>query len=74
MPWIGPETRIIELSGKMLLPGFHDSHVHLVGGGIELAECDINGMTTIEQILAAAGTLCQKESPTRNGCAEAAGH
>ena len=35
--WIGPETRSIDLAGKMLLPGFHDAHVHLVGGGIELA-------------------------------------
>ena len=51
--WIGPQTRVIDLHGKMLLPGFHDSHVHLVGGGIELGECDINGMTDAEQILAA---------------------
>ena len=51
--WIGPATRTIDISGKMLLPGFHDSHVHLVGGGIELGECDINGLTSIDQILAA---------------------
>jgi predicted amidohydrolase YtcJ len=51
--WIGPATRCIDLDGKMLLPGFHDSHVHLVGGGIELSECNINGMLAIEPILAA---------------------
>ncbi len=51
--WVGPKTRVIDLKGKMLLPGFHDSHVHLVGGGIELGECDINGMTDIQPILAA---------------------
>ncbi len=49
--WIGPQTRIIDLQGKMLLPGFHDSHVHLVGGGIEIGECDINGMTNVDEIL-----------------------
>ena len=49
--WIGPQTHVIDLNGKMLLPGFHDSHVHLVGGGIEMAECDINGMTDVEEIL-----------------------
>lgn len=48
---IGPKTRVIDLKGKMLLPGFHDSHVHLVGGGIELAECDLNGMTEMDQIV-----------------------
>src|ERR1700686_1815258 len=30
----GPNTRIIDLGGRLLLPGFNDSHVHfLVGGG-----------------------------------------
>jgi len=52
-PWIGPGTRVIDLQGKMLLPGFHDSHVHLVGGGIELGECDINGLTSLNEILEA---------------------
>lgn len=47
---VGPRTRTIDLRGKMLLPGFHDSHVHLIGGGIEMAECNVNGMTTLEQI------------------------
>ena len=47
---VGPQTRVIDLRGKMLLPGFHDSHVHLIGGGIEMAECDINGLTTLKQI------------------------
>src|SRR5665213_3594280 len=51
--WVGPKTRRIDLHGKMLLPGFHDAHVHLVGGGIELAECDLNGLTTVEQVAAA---------------------
>ena len=51
--WIGPATRSIDLQGKMLLPGFHDSHVHLIGGGIELGECEINGLTSVDQILAA---------------------
>ena len=51
--WIGPKTRSVDLQGKMLLPGFHDSHVHLVGGGIELAECNINDMTNLEEILGA---------------------
>ena len=30
----GPDTRIIDLGGRLLLPGFNDAHVHfLVGGG-----------------------------------------
>ncbi|MEX1258026.1 MAG: amidohydrolase [Gemmatimonadota bacterium] len=39
---IGPETEVIALEGRMLLPGFHDTHVHPVSGGIELGQCDLN--------------------------------
>jgi len=59
--WIGPKTRSVDLKGKMLLPGFHDSHVHLVGGGIELAECDLNDLTTIEQVLTAVREYARRE-------------
>lgn len=51
--WIGPATKVVDLQGKMLLPGFHDSHVHLVGGGVEMGECDINGLTKLDEILSA---------------------
>lgn len=32
----GPGTKIIDLSGRLLLPGFNDSHVHLLAGGESL--------------------------------------
>src|SRR5262249_46327582 len=27
----GPRTRVIDLKGRRVLPGFYDSHVHLLG-------------------------------------------
>jgi len=51
--WIGPRTTVIDLEGRMVLPGFHDSHVHPVTGGIERKECDLNGIGDVEGILAA---------------------
>lgn len=57
---IGDKTRVIDLQGRMLLPGFHDSHVHLVGGGIELSECDLNGLTDLSQILQAVKRFAEK--------------
>jgi len=59
--WIGPQTRRIALQGKMLLPGFHDAHVHLVGGGIKLGECDLNDMTTVEQVVAAVRQFAERQ-------------
>ena len=57
---VGPKTNVIDLQGKMVLPGFHDSHVHLVGGGIELAECDLNGLWDLEPILATLKTYAEQ--------------
>lgn len=51
LPHIGSHTRVIDLAGKMVLPGFHDAHVHLIGGGLELGECDLNGTKTLEEVL-----------------------
>ena len=38
---IGPETEVVDLAGRMVLPGFQDGHVHLVAGGVELGECTL---------------------------------
>ncbi len=49
--WTGPETKILSLKGKMVLPGFHDSHVHPISGGIELGECNLNDAPSQAAIL-----------------------
>jgi predicted amidohydrolase YtcJ len=49
--WRGPRTRVVELSGRMILPGFHDAHVHPVSGGVELAQCDLNNLPTAEAVV-----------------------
>jgi len=47
---IGADTEVVELEGGLLLPGFHDTHVHPVSGGIELGECDLNPAESVEDI------------------------
>ncbi|MEV6234520.1 amidohydrolase [Saccharopolyspora shandongensis] len=37
-----PATEVIDLDGRLLLPGFHDAHVHPVYGGIERLRCDLS--------------------------------
>ncbi len=37
-PLIGPKTRILALAGRRVLPGFYDSHVHMLGSGLRLSE------------------------------------
>ena len=38
---IGSGTRVIDLSGRMLLPGFQDAHVHPISGGLDQLQCDV---------------------------------
>ena len=46
------KTKVIDLAGRMVLPGFQDSHVHLVSGGVELGQCNLNDLQTKQEILA----------------------
>ncbi|WP_187352088.1 amidohydrolase [Allosaccharopolyspora coralli] len=39
---IGPLTEIVDLDGRLLLPGFHDAHVHPLYGGLERLRCDLS--------------------------------
>src|ERR1044072_1739135 len=45
---IGPSTEVIDLQGRMLVPGFQDAHVHPVGGGIDMLQCDLHGGSTAD--------------------------
>jgi predicted amidohydrolase YtcJ len=39
--WIGPRTRLVDLRGRLLVPGFQDAHIHAIWGGMEIMECDL---------------------------------
>ena len=39
---IGANTKVIELGGRMLMPGFVDAHLHSLAGGRALLLCDLN--------------------------------
>ncbi len=39
---VGPRTRVVDLRGRTLLPGFGDSHVHPAMAGVSLARCPLH--------------------------------
>jgi predicted amidohydrolase YtcJ len=39
---IGPQTVVIDLKNRMLMPSFGDSHIHLLFGGDSISRCDLN--------------------------------
>jgi predicted amidohydrolase YtcJ len=51
-PYIGPQTKVVDLKGRMVVPGMQDVHVHPISGGIEANGCDLNAATTVEEYVA----------------------
>ncbi|GAA2902628.1 amidohydrolase [Microbacterium esteraromaticum] len=49
---IGPGTEIVDLEGRMLVPGFQDAHVHPLWGGLDMLRCDLAGLSTQDEYLA----------------------
>jgi predicted amidohydrolase YtcJ len=47
--WQGPQTKIIDAGGKLVLPGFNDSHVHFVTGGSQLDNVQLNDVTSARE-------------------------
>ncbi|MDL9981596.1 amidohydrolase [Microbacterium sp. ASV49] len=48
----GPDTQVIALEGALLSPGFQDAHVHPVGGGVELLQCNLTEAENAEEAVA----------------------
>ncbi|MGH8251866.1 MAG: amidohydrolase [Steroidobacteraceae bacterium] len=46
---IGDQTKVVELGGRLVVPGFQDAHIHPISGGIEANACDLNAVTTVEE-------------------------
>ncbi|MEN0134749.1 MAG: amidohydrolase [Rhodococcus sp. (in: high G+C Gram-positive bacteria)] len=53
---IGARTEVIDLTGRLLLPGFQDAHIHPVVAGLEYARCNLIGTSDAASTLAAVGS------------------
>ena len=47
--WRGPNTKVIDAGGKLVLPGFNDAHVHFVSGGQQLDNVALNDATSAQE-------------------------
>src|ERR1041384_2942082 len=50
--FVGANTRVIDLKGNTVLPGFTDSHQHLSGVGQREMTLNLEGTTSLEDLLA----------------------
>ncbi len=47
--WHGPQTKVMDAQGKLLLPGFNDAHVHFVDGGDHLQAVQLKDAASPEE-------------------------
>lgn len=43
---IGPNTVVLDVRGRRVVPGFHDSHIHLLGSGLRLNQVALKDAAT----------------------------
>jgi predicted amidohydrolase YtcJ len=66
---IGPRTEVVELGGRMVMPGIHDGHIHSLSGGRSLTAFTLNyEPLTLNQFLERlAGFLAQSSDQEPDG-------
>jgi predicted amidohydrolase YtcJ len=51
--FIGDDTKVVDLKGRMVVPGFQDAHVHPISAGVEANACNLNGLENVDAYIAA---------------------
>lgn len=67
---VGPRTRVVELGGRLVTPGFNDAHVHFLSGGFGLLSVDLRGAKDerdLARLLAAHAKTLPKGTWIREG-------
>ncbi len=59
----GRETQVVELAGRMVLPGFIDSHTHFIPGGFQLSSVDLRDADTPQEFARRVGEFARTLEP-----------
>lgn len=62
--WHGPQTKVVDAQGKLLLPGFNDAHVHFVDGGDHLQAVHLKDAASPQEF---AERIAQRAKITAKG-------
>jgi len=49
-PWVGPHTRVLDLQGRFVMPGFNDAHVHMASAGRAKLTLDFTGVRSLAEM------------------------
>ncbi|HEY7412720.1 MAG TPA: amidohydrolase [Vicinamibacteria bacterium] len=56
----GPRTRVVDLRGRLVVPGFNDAHVHFLSGGASLLSVDLRRARDEGELALALGDHARK--------------
>jgi predicted amidohydrolase YtcJ len=59
---IGKQTKVVDLEGRMVVPGFQDAHVHPISAGVEANACDLNAVTSVDEYVATIKQCAEKQA------------
>jgi predicted amidohydrolase YtcJ len=59
----GPDTRIVDLNGHFVMPGFNDAHMHLASAGLEKMNVDLVGVKTLDEFRERLRAKVEKAAP-----------
>lgn len=59
----GPETKMVDLGGHFVMPGFNDAHLHLASGGFEKLNVNLVGARTLDEFRERIRAKVEKAEP-----------
>jgi hypothetical protein len=59
----GPQTKIVDLGSKFVMPGFNDAHLHLASGGFQMLSVDLTGTKSLEEFRSRIRARVEKAEP-----------
>jgi predicted amidohydrolase YtcJ len=59
----GPDTKVIDLDGHFVMPGFNDAHMHLASAGLEKMNVDMVGTKTLDEFRERLRAKCDAAAP-----------
>jgi len=62
-PYIGPQTKVLDVGGRLVLPGFNDAHTHFLSGARSLRELYLYGVDKLEEVLRRVAERVAKAKP-----------
>jgi predicted amidohydrolase YtcJ len=63
MKWKGPDTIVVDLDGRFVMPGFNDAHLHLATAGLEKMTVNMVGAKTLDEFRERLRAKCDAAEP-----------